>query len=634
MGYAVSRLLLLVAALAALTFPPDATARAGAAGLLLAQAADADDAADGEAPQPDAEAEDAPQPAAGAAAGAYSRVEGQQDQWGDQHAMYRARHPFVHWAKLLGVLLLFFFWVRTCAWVNRSSQLYSLGYARWNSIVVGAGLLGLILAVSLPIYAAAIGLQALLVLGPFIAYTLVHNRSVEQHQRAFTSGWWRYEFAKVANKVGMKVDADIKADYEKGAPVDLIAMGAADATENQANLLTARRSPGYLLVKELIADMVNRRSDRVLLDYTPETVASRHYIDGVWDAGPQRDREGGDVMLAVMKQLANLDVKERAKKQSGKFAARYNGDEFGCKLTSQGVKTGERVMLSLVRPKSKEFKSYHDLGMREKLSEQWAEVLVAPQGLIVVSAMPEAGLTTLVDISLQETDRLMRDVFSIEDKNNPEREIENIAQHFYDPGAGQSPATVLPKLMRLYPDTYICRDLVNTESATALIEQAAGEKLVITTVRAKDAAESLLRVMQLKPPRETFAKALLAALNVRLIRVLCDECKVGYPPAPELLKKLSIPSGKVEQLYRTPTAEEASKPCPKCAGSGYFGRTGLFELLVADDQVRETLIKQPKLDAVRKACRYAGMRTMQEEGVLLVAKGATSLQELQRVLKQ
>ncbi len=126
---------------------------------------------------------------------------------------------------------------------------------------------------------------------------------------------------------------------------------------------------------------------------------------------------------------------------------------------------------------------------------------------------------------------------------------------------------------------------------------------------------------------------MVAVLNTRLIRTLCPACKFGYPATPELLKKLGIPAGKVTTLYRPPKEDEIDKPCPKCAGIGYQGRTGLFELLIVNDQVREILLKQPKLDLLRKASRAAGMRTMQEEGILLIAKGETSLNELSRILK-
>ena len=97
-----------------------------------------------------------------------------------------------------------------------------------------------------------------------------------------------------------------------------------------------------------------------------------------------------------------------------------------------------------------------------------------------------------------------------------------------------------------------------------------------------------------------------------------------------------IPPGRVEALYRppTPNPEQPQEPCPKCRGIGYHGRTGIFEVLVVDDQVREVIIKKPKLDLLRQAARKAGMRTLQEDGLLLAVTGGTSLPELMRVLKE
>jgi type II secretory ATPase GspE/PulE/Tfp pilus assembly ATPase PilB-like protein len=150
---------------------------------------------------------------------------------------------------------------------------------------------------------------------------------------------------------------------------------------------------------------------------------------------------------------------------------------------------------------------------------------------------------------------------------------------------------------------------------------------------AREAAEALLRLLALKLPAKQFASVVTGVLYQRLIRKLCPDCKVGYTPPPDVLKKLGIPPGKVQQLYRPPKPEEIEKPCQTCQGIGYVGRTGIFELLVVNDQMREILVKQPSLELLKKAARADGQRSLQEEAILLVAKGVTSLQELQRVLK-
>ena len=448
-----------------------------------------------------------------------------------------------------------------------------------------------------------------------------------------TSSWWRHVIATAAGSVGIKVRSDRVADYEKGVAVDLSAMGAEDNTTNNANLLSARNSPGYLLVKEIVVEMIDRRCERMMLDYTKQSVNVRHEIDGVWHNGESRDREASDVMLAVIKTLANLEVKDRKNKQSGQFGAKYEGSNYLCSIVSQGVASGERVILTRTGEKHS-YNTYSQLGMREGLQEQWRELMAIDKGLLILSSLPGGGLTTMTDVSLEETDRLMRDFVAIEDINHRERDIQNINVATFDSVAGETPATILPKLIRSYPDVYVCRDMVTVEAAEMLINEVKDEDVVITTVRARESAEALLRVLQMKVSPNDFASVVKAVLYGRLIRLLCPDCKVGYKPPPDVLKKLGIPEGKIEQLYRPPQPKKGNeKPCASCQGLGYLGRTGIFELMVITDQMKEILIKQPKLELLKKAARIARQRSLQEEGVLLVAKGETSLPELMRVLK-
>jgi len=561
------------------------------------------------------------------------------DRWNDTHSIWRLEQPSISWLKLASIWLLFLIWVRSADWVNRDSQVIDLGYGVWNAAMFFPFVVILLLTAfpigsGFPYYVVAAVVLSICYLGTFIPYVVVRNKSVPLHEKVFTPDWFRYELAYFGSKVGLKIEAERKAEYEKGPPVDLMAIAATEERDNQANLLTARQSPGYIFAKELVAEMIARRSDRVLLDYTQQSVIARHHVDGVWHNGEARDRESGDVMLAVIKTLANLDMTERRKKQSSRFAATYEVTSYVCPLVSQGVKTGERVIIDLLGGHRESFKSYEDLGMRKKLGERWSELMALDQGLLIIAGMPEGGVTTLTDVSLMETDRLLRDFASVEEAHHREREMENIDVTTYDESKGESPITILPKLIRKYPNVYVVRDFVNPEAAKLLLDEIAENRLVITNVHSKEAPEALLRMLQKKVPHRELAERVTAVLCTRLIRKLCEACKVAYEPTPDLLKKLGIPQDKVKALYRAPKPEEIDKPCKDCGGVGFLGRTGIFELLVVNDKVREVLLKQPKMEVLRPAAKAAGMRPFQEEGVLLIAKGTTSLAELQRVLKE
>lgn len=154
------------------------------------------------------------------------------------------------------------------------------------------------------------------------------------------------------------------------------------------------------------------------------------------------------------------------------------------------------------------------------------------------------------------------------------------------------PRKNLESLLRKEPNVVIVNELPNPECAQMLCEHAADDKLVITTIRAKEAVEALLRVLLLKVPPALFAKSAVGVLNQRLIRRLCDECKQADELMLQLLQKLGIPAGRIEHLYRTPEPSEQEKTCLKCNGIGYFGRTSIFELLVVDDKLRRAIEKE------------------------------------------
>ncbi len=551
------------------------------------------------------------------------------------HTLDRGPGWYLSLTKIILSWLVFAAWVKTTDWLSGDCLQMRMNYVLWNSVVFFAFLAAFLLLWLIPLFPLGFVLLLAAYGGPLGAYIYQRNAQVEPHQRVLTKDHLRHLAARPFKKAGIEIKDEETYAHQKGAPVEFRAQGGATDRDNTVNLLTARQSPGFLPAKELIDDMAARRAEAVLLDYTQEAVAVRYQIDGVWHNHDARDRESGDAMLVVFKTLAALNPADRRQKQEGAFQAETRGRKFACHIASQGVQTGERVAIRISDGKTR-FRSLEELGMREKLREQLLEQLRAEQGFVLLSAMPGGGLTSLFDAALEESDRLMRNYVAVEEAGRREGEIENVEITTYSAAAGETPVSVLPGIIRKYPDVLVLRELPDAETVQMLCDQVGESRLVLGGIRAKEAPEALLRVLMLKVSAQKFARAVTAVVNQRLIRMLCPACKVAYPPSPEVLQKLGIPAGRVEVLYREPLPEEIEENkeiCAECGGLGYKGRTALFELLVVDDKVREVLIKQPKLDLTKKAARLAGMRSLQEEGILLVAKGVTSLPELMRVLK-
>lgn len=546
----------------------------------------------------------------------------------DGNNITRGPGGYFAWWKLLLLWVLFLLWVRTTDWINRDTQILKLNHQLWNPVnFFPFVVVFLILALSLPF---PIGFSALVLswLVPLGAYIFQRNGMVEEHEKVMTIGHFRHLLATGGRSMGMDIKTEKVAAHDKGSPVDFTALSAESDNKNQANMILARQNEGYVPAKDLVADAIDQRGQKVMLDTDSEQVTVRYQVDGVWHEADPLDRETGDMVVEVLKHLSDANPAERRKKQAGEFSIKYKDDKCRGSLVSQGTKTGERTIVSFVR-EGIPFEDLSEAGMRGKVQEQLKAELAKPSGFVVFSSVPGGGLSTTVALAGKMSDRYMRDFTSFQNEKKPEPVAENIAIDAYNDQS--TVAEQLQTLFRKDPDVVIVHDLNDKEILEIACKYAA-EKLVITTTRAKEAVEALLRILLLKVPATTIAPLTLAVCNQRLVRKLCNECKEEYEPTPALLKKLGIPKGRVEKLYRPPTDEDLPV-CKACAGLGYHGRTSIYELLIVDDTIREALVKQPKLEVLRKVAKKAGNRSLQDEGVLLVAQGITSLAELSRALK-
>jgi type II secretory ATPase GspE/PulE/Tfp pilus assembly ATPase PilB-like protein len=542
---------------------------------------------------------------------------------------------YLNWIKILVCWLVFLAWCGTTDWVSRDAQEQRTNYLRWNLILFGAFAGALLLHWFLPWFWLGFPLLVIAYVGPLAAYVIVRNRKVGVDERVLTPDHLRHWFSEHGKLVGLKIAAQKKDPHEAGPPIVLTARAGTEREDN-VRLLSARQSPGFTNARVLLADALFRRADAIMLDYTQQGMGVKYMVDGVWQEGTARDRELGDPLLASLKLLSGLSPEDRQSRQEGRFAAQYASEKYAATIVTQGTPAGERVLVQLEGKKVR-FDTLEVLGMRSKMEEQVREIMARQQGFFLISAMPAGGLRSTTSVILRSSDRFTREFYAVEEAASRYEEVENVRVTTYKAAEGQTPATVLPEVLFQDPNVVVVRDLVDGETVSLLCDAIPKNRLIVSTIRAKDCAEALLRVLALKAPPAEFAQGITAVLSQRLIRKLCPRCKEAFAPTPDMLQKLGIPGGRVEAFYRPPQppAEgEKREICPECIDVGYLGRTAIFELLLVDDTVRKILAASPKLDLLRQAARKAGMRSLQEEGIVLVAKGVTSLAELMRVLKQ
>ena len=423
-------------------------------------------------------------------------------------------------------------------------------------------------------------------------------------------------------------------------PIQITAAGNSDE-EQQRNLEVVTPSPGYPTALHVLCDAIEKRSDTTVFDFTPQVVNIQYKIDGIWHKMPPMDRETGDFMIASLKQLAGMKYRERRARQEGRFQALLMKRKYKVRLVSQGIKTGERIAMYLNIPEPS-IDTLSEMGINAKILQSLETQLGQDTGMILVSAMPGEGFTATWRATLNACDRLMRDFYVFEEKTRVEPEVINVKSVTYDESNGDTAFTPMPAILLQQPNVLAFTEPTSGEIINKMLDLSATEYQIFTRIHGKHCLDALLRFVALKPDLKKLASQLRVVINMRIVRKLCEECQIGYAPHPKLLHQLGIPQGRIRNFYKPFVFEPGMlddqqneiEPCTNCSGIGYFERTGIFEVLTLSDPFREVLAKSPRMDtlsAIAKQTRHISMRDM---GILAVAGGTTSLEEIQRVLNK
>ena len=428
-------------------------------------------------------------------------------------------------------------------------------------------------------------------------------------------------------------------DYDR--PPVVFAPAGDDAEAQAENLEMVEPSPGYFTCSVLVADAIVKRSEVTVLDYTANQVTVRYQIDGIWHAGSPMDRETGDYMLAAIKQLAGMDYRDRRNRQTGNFGTEYQKAKQKFRIVSQGVATGERVVLYLSWKKD-QIETVDALGMRESMQTQLKELLRHDEkGILLVAARHKEGYTSAWRGVLNANDRLTRDFYVIEEQALVEDEVINVGSITFDAGKGETAMTPMPPLLLREPNVLAFNDLPDAKTVDNICDLSIKHDIsVYLRNTGRNCIDAIRRVAALKADMVKFSKLLNHVICMRTVRKLCPKCRISFPPHPKLLEKLGLPAGRVAQLYQpnifkpgmVDENEEEILPCSHCSGIGYKGLTGIFELLVVGDDMKKAISKNADSNKLKKIAADNRHISMRQEGAILVAKGTTSVEELQRVL--
>ena len=535
---------------------------------------------------------------------------------------------YLRLGTFIPIVLLFLGWVATSRWVDEDSQALKLRATYWNTIVFLGGMAGFLLVFLLPNLVLGLPMLAIAAGAPLAWYITERNNRVPEGRRVLTPKHLTSVANRLLARFGISLGSKNEPVIGGGPPIRFVGKSVVGKGEGPDRSRQVENSRGYAAARELIYDSIVRRATDVHLEPYEDELAVRIRIDGVMLSGDPFDVDTGQAVINVFKVLSAMDITERRRPQDGSFRAETMGRQVDFRVATQGTRYGEKMSLRILDQGSVS-PELPKLGMPKRTSDRVTRLIQEPHGLILCCGPTGAGKSTTLYAALTAIDRYQRNVITVEDPI--EYRIPHVNQIEINQKAGQTFAGSLRSILRQDPDVVMIGEIRDAETATIACQAANTGHMVFSTVHANDTITALYRLLELGIEAYVVADSVTGLIGQRLVRRLCTQCREAYRPNAELVRKAGLPPEKCETFYRVPKTEQ--NDCPACGGTGFQGRIGVYELLVMSDRIREMLRSKAPVAALKAEARKDGMLTMQEEGLRLVARGITSIDELLRVVK-
>jgi general secretion pathway protein E len=373
----------------------------------------------------------------------------------------------------------------------------------------------------------------------------------------------------------------------------------------------------------LLQALKERASDLHFEPYETRSVV-RFRVDGVLRDVIEPPRALHAALVSRLKIMASLDIAEKRLPQDGRIALKLGGRSVDVRVSTLPTGPGERVVLRLLDQDSARL-DLSALGMRDSTLQAIDALIREPHGIVLVTGPTGSGKTTTLYAALSRLPRGSVNMMTVEDPI--EYALDGVAQVQVNPRIELTFARALRSILRQDPDVVMIGEIRDLETAQIAVQASLTGHLVLATLHTNDAASAVTRLADMGVEPYLLASSLLGVLAQRLVRTLCPQCRREIVPGSgelDLLAKSGLPP--LRRLYE-PVG------CDACNDTGYRGRTGVYELIVADDVFRRAIHDRASEAALRDVARAGGMTTLRSDGGRWLEDGTTSLAELVRVTR-
>ena len=379
-----------------------------------------------------------------------------------------------------------------------------------------------------------------------------------------------------------------------------------------------KKESGLDTAREVLEAAVVQRASDIHIEPQEELCRIRFRVDGQLAEHRILTPGEGIRLITSLKSLAEIDVAEKRKAQDGRFRVKTDIREVDFRVATANSIHGEKLVIRILDRKGG-LMSLDQVGMSADLEALFDRTIHSRAGMIIVTGPTGSGKTSTLYAALSRLDREKLNIMTIEDP--VEYELQGATQIPVAPKAGTTYESGLRSILRQDPDVILVGEMRDAEAATVAIRAALTGHLVFTSLHTRDSIATLIRLEEMGMDRSQMASALIMLVAQRLVRVLCPACRRPVTSTGREMIDIGIEWDPGATIYE-------SVGCEECEGSGFRGRTGIFEVLVLNDAIRQAVQQGTSQEEILTMARGNGFRPYREDGAGKVLLGLTSAAEV------
>lgn len=429
-------------------------------------------------------------------------------------------------------------------------------------------------------------------------------------QNALSRYYPEGEQESITGLIGELTDDEGLAKFEgRGDSIDLAEL------KEMADL-----NPVKKLLNLVLMQAIKDKASDIHFEPFEDEFKMRYRIDGVLYEMVPPPKYVAMALASRIKVMANLDIAERRLPQDGRIELFLKGQPIDLRVSVLPTMFGESVVLRVLDRSNVQL-SIDKLGLRPEELNTFKQLISKPNGIVINTGPTGSGKTTTLYAALTSLNDVETKILTAEDP--VEYDIDGLVQIQVRPDVGFTFGRALRSFLRQDPDIILVGEVRDLETAQIAVQASLTGHLVFTTLHTNDAPAAIARLMDLGMEPFLITATLEGVVAQRLVRKICSSCKTAYRPTEEQLMEIQLkPEDIGERVFYY------GKGCDYCNGTGYRGRLGIFEIMVADDTIREMIMQKASTSVIRREAIKRGMRTLREAGLMAILEGSTTLDEV------